>query len=395
MKYSKFCCYKPHPNSLTKKEIESPYLVLDELFTKRTLEDFQNGLWTLQRNVLKDREWKNYDPADLYILCYDLIRLTDTLWLINKYSPGLSSPLSGIPDESSDSELMDSLNMLFVRLGNKDRHEENNKAQTVLSNYYDNNYSGFNRYDICCYLQIGLDASYMQNSKYEYFSTQDNDMASDFFNLSELITEGYKIHQYGAHMFPDLQSCKETKFAIDYDRPTLLSYECLAKPSDVAEDFFTYYLDINHINTGLKAWKNLLYENNFWKKANNPGNLFHLQECLVQLIETIWLMHQKGELQSYQNNYIAANEALSIAKNYSSAEQINPFLTIHSFFALKKMHKWKMLLHKWLTCSLSNAKKITPKNQQKTEFAFRQLLKFIEATHLLMQNPKQTDNSIN
>lgn len=395
MKYHKFCCCKPQISTLIKKEIENPYLVLEEQFTKRTIQGFQNALCTLQRAIFKDNEWKNHDPADFYILCYDLIRLMDALYLINKYSPKLSSPLNDSTDESSDSELMDSLNKMFTYPGNKDPHQENDKTQTILANFFDNHYNGFNRHDIYSYLQLGLDVSFMRNSKYDYFNIQEYDLASNFYNLSELITEGHKIYQYGAHVLPNLQSCKEIKFAIDYDRPTRLSYECLAQPSDLAEDFFSYYLDINHINNGLKVWEKLLYKKDFWKKAGNPGNLFHLQECLVKLIETIWLMGQKGEMQSYQTNYKVINEATSIAKNCTLEEQTIPLLAIESFFAFKKMHKWKMLLHKWLTYSLSNAEKITPKNQHKTELAFRQLLKFIEATHLLMHGPKETDNAIN
>jgi len=348
------------------------------------MEDFQNSLWNLQRTIFKDNEWRNYDPADFYIFCYDIIRLTDALWLVNKYSPGLSSPLNNIADESSEPGLMDNLNMLFTHHGNKDVREENNKSRTVLSNFFDNHYNGFNRSDIYCYLQLGLDASYMRNDKHEYFSMQDHNLASDFFRLSELIEEGHKIYRNGVRLFPCLPSCKETKFAIDCDRPTLLSYECLAKPYDVAGDFFVYYLDINHMHTGLGNWKALLYEKDFWKKANNPGNLIYLYECLIKLIEAVWMMCEKNDLEKYTGNYkIKTGETVSLVKNCSLEEQANPLLAIQSFFAFKKMHEWRILLHKWLTYSLSNSEKNAPKNQHKTDLTFNQLLKFLEASHLI------------
>ncbi|TCD03574.1 hypothetical protein [Pedobacter psychroterrae] len=395
MKYSKFCCYKPHISSLTNKEIESPYLVLDELFTKRTMEDFQNSLWTLQRTIFKDNEWRNYDPADFYIFCYDLIRFTDTLWLVNKYSPGLSSSLNNIADESSEPGLMDNLNRLFTHHGNKDAHEENDKSRTVLSNFFDYHYNGFNRSDLYCYLQLALDASYMRNDKYEYFCMEDHKLASDFFNLSELIEEGYKIYQHGAHILPRLPSCKETKLAIDYDRPTLLSYECIAKPHDLAGDFFLYYLDIYHIHSGLDNWKALLYEKDFWKKANNPGNLIYLYECLIKLIESIWMMCVKNDLEKYTGNYkIKTGETVSLARNCSLEEQANPLLAIQRFFAFKKMHEWRTLLHKWLVYSLSNSEKNVPKNQYKTDLAFNQLLKLLEASHLIFNTQKEAEDIV-
>lgn len=392
MKYSKFCCYKPHISSLIKKEIENPYLVLEELFTKRTMEDFQNDLWNLQRTIFKDNEWRNYDPADFYIFCYDIIRLTDALWLVNKYSPGLSSTVSSCANESTDSGLMDNINKLFTHYGNKDEQEENDKSRTVLSNFFDNNYNGFNRSDIYCYLQLGLDSSYMRNDKYEYFCMEDHKLASDFFNLSELIEEGYKIYQHGANILPRLPSCKETKFAIDGDRPTLLSYECLAKPSDLATDFFNYYFDIYQMHNALDTFKSILYEKDIWKKASNPGNLIYLYECLIKLIEAVWMVCEKNDLEKYTGNYkMKTGETTRLIKNCSLEEQANPLMAIQRFFAFKKMHEWRTLLHKWLVYSLSNSEKNVPKKQHKTDLAFNQLLKLLEASHLIFNTQKEAE----
>ena len=386
MKYSKFCCYKPHISSLTKDEIECPYLVLDDVYTKHTVEEFQNQLWTLQKAIFKSTEWRQHNPAALYVLCRDLLRLTDALWLLNKYSPDLSTHLrSSVNNDAS--ALMECIGRLFLRSRNKELSQGSKESTTILSNFFDNHFDGFNRSDISCYIQLALDASYMNNSKYEYFSINDRELSSAFFNFAELIAEGYQIYQHGADLFPDLHSCKEVKFAIDYDRPTLLSAESIANPLEFSKDYFHYYLDFNHIHLGLFTWQQLCYVKDYWQQENNPGNLVYLEECLVRLIETIWLLRKNNGLESYISDYRVVEKASELTINLNFEEYRNPAVAIDTFFAAKKMHKWRTVLNKCLICSLSNSEWMNSSERKKLELDFKQLIKFVEAVYLLFNSP--------
>ena len=393
MKYGKFCCYKPHISSLTKVEIGRPYLVLDDLYTKRRVGEFQDQLWTIQKAIFKSNEWRQHNPAALYVLGRDLLRLIDALWLLNKYSTDLSTPLD--PETNAyPSAHMDSIHRLFLQARNKEMPQER-KSVTILNDYFDNHFNGFNRSDISSYIQLALDASYMRNSKYEYFCLNDHELTSAFLNFSDLIAEGYKIYQHSADLFPDLHSCKELKFAIDYDRPTLLSSECLATPAEFAKGCFLYYLDFNHVHLGLTAWQQLCYVKDYWKTANNPGNLVYLEECLVRLIETVSIMRQQKTLDSYISNYKAAERVTDLTRNLSFEEYRHPGMVIEGFYMFKKMHKWRTLLNKCLIISLSNNEKFNSSERQKLELDFRQLIKFMEAVYLLFNTINAQTNSPN
>lgn len=391
MKDRKFCCHGAHICSLTKKEIENPGSTLAEIFQRRNLENFQNDLWILQKTIYRDGEWKNYDPADIFSFGNDLIRLVEILWLINKYSPQLSST---VVSPMAPEDLMQNINLLFnsAILKTTDEANYNDSVKTVLGQYFKRHHSGSKKLSIYNYLQAALDASYMRNDKHEFFSI-DEEASSTFSSLSELITEGYKIHKKGIHVFPNLEACKETKLSIDKDHPTFLSYECIVAPSDLAENFFLYYLNIDYIKSGLHSWKKLLYAKDFWKAANNPGNLIYLQICLSKLVDVIWLMYRKEDIERYLNSYTIAMKNIAQCTDLSSEELSNPLLVIKDFFGFKKLHQWKNTLNKWLMYSLSNSQQPASKNLGKTELGFRQLVKFIEATYLLICTKNQTEQT--
>ncbi|WP_256001921.1 hypothetical protein [Pedobacter deserti] len=369
MKYSKFCCYRPHISFLKRKEISDPYLVLGELYRRRKPTDFQQDLWSLLKMLFKENEWKLHDPADLYSLCMDAARLLDVLWLVNKYCPELSSPMPITNNRYAANHLADELSSLF-RFGEAEAAEDPTKGGggvTVLSNHYNKHYDGFSKCDLFTYLQIALDASYMTNDKYEYFSIADFNIASDFFQLSELIEEGFKIYSKGPAAFPVLLTCKEMKYACDRNHPTHLSRECIRQPLSLLSTFGTYYINIENLHPALSAWEQMLSETDLWKAADHPANLIYMHECLIKLIDAVWIMREQGKVDRHVRN----KHLVTI---------------IDDFFHFKKMHKWKSTLNEWLTYSLSNTLKIKEKDVAPTGRAFSHLAKFIEAAHLLFES---------
>jgi|GEM_PF-3451468 len=387
MNYSKFCRYEVPLSSLTKKEIEKPYLVLEELCRKRNMEQFQMDLWIFHGTVFKERAWKAYDPCQLYKVYKDLIRLMDALWLIYKYSPGLSSLLKIKDFSELAAGNMADFNQIFPGIQEKKKLAEAKKKDipcSFLHYFYSNHHTGFLKINLHCYLQAGLNASYMSNDKYEYFGLQQHDLVAQFEDLSDLVTEAYLIYEKGSGVFPNLEHCAETSFAIDRSHPTHVSSECMKNLSQIADSFYFFEFSMENMQKGLKAWERMLYANDFWKDAENPGNLIHLQRSLAKLIDCIWLMGKRGRLESIWIKQDTVQKRFKLmVKKCNKDERNNPLVVIRSFFAFKKIYEWKAQLEQWLECSLSNSEKYVIEDKSSTKKGFKYLLKFIEAGYLL------------
>ena len=366
MNYTKFCQYEAPIGFLTRMEIEKPYLVFEDLTSKRSCEGFQKELSIFQRIIYMEDEWRLYDPANIYIFYKDMVRLIEASYLIYKYSPSLASPRSIKHPGLSNSPLVNTVNSVFPALRDKrpdlDQGNQDALPLTFLQEFYDSHHLGYIKIDLYNYLQIGLNASYMKKCKYEYFGLVDYNVMFQFRDLSELIAEAYVMHAKGSSCFPHLEGCAERSFAIDRGHTSLLSYECIAKPLDVLDDICDYCLSADGIYAGLKAWKKMLYETDIWKAAASPGNLLYLHENIIRLIDVLWLLKKKGQLDKLKKE---------------------PRMLIQNFFEHKKMYEWKALLTEWLEYSLSNTNKYMESQKRETTRSFKQLHKFFEAIHLI------------
>jgi len=388
MNYIKFCHYEAPISSLTKMEIENPYLVLAQLVEKRSVEAFQNELFVLQDLVFREDKWRNYDPGNLYATYKDITRLIDVCYLINKYSPAIGSLIPQRASSPVDAQLMNDLNSIFAGIRRKNTtaaaKDPMEVSGTFLNRFYKSHHLAFLKIDQFNFLQIGLDASYMANSKYEYFAIEECGLMFAFHDLTDLIAEGYLIHAKGKSSLPNLEGCTETAFAIDKSHPSHLCSESIAKPVDFLDGFFDYCLNSDFIYTGINAWHKMLYKTNVWKEGGNPGNLLYLSENIMKLIDTVWLLDKKGDLEKLiGKDFKADKKYKSIISRRKKKEAEHPLIVIRSFFAFKKMYEWKVQLQEWLECSLSNDHKYTESNRNETDRSFKHLLRFLEAAYLI------------
>lgn len=386
MNYSKFCQHEAPLHMLTKKEIEHPYLVLDDLCKKRTKENFQKELGCILSKFYKHAGWKDHDPGSMYELCEDLVRLIDVLYLIYRYSPALSSK-KHVEAVSNTGKKMAAFNRIFTN-----RAEEeavcSDEGRTVLNYFYNACHIGFLKLDLNCTLQVVLDASYMSNDKYEYFGLEQSDFLINLHRLYDLIAEGYSIYMRGKSAFPVLEACPELAFARDKNHPTYLLAECIAKPTDVIRHFYSYYIEINHLHDSLKAWKKMLFIVDFWKEEENPGNLIHLHHCIATLIDVCWLSDKKSQLETMSSGlFNNSKRSKAMIKKCSKEEQESPLLVIRNFFAFKRMCEWKLLLDEWLSVSLSNSKAYDKERKSEVNKDFKYLIKFMEAVYLISSAP--------
>lgn len=383
MNYNRFCQHEAPIHSLFKREIEHPYLVLEDLCKKRTKEFFQHELDLILSIFFKEGGWKEHDPGILYETHTDLVRLIDALHLINKYSPALSS-IKCIKGDEGKLTKMDDLNCIFRHRITKEMVTCAEEPQTVLAYFYNSCHIGFLKIDLNSCLQIVLDASYMPNTKYEYFGFDQSDFLINLHRLYDLISEAYAVYDRGRAVFPVLEGCPELAFAKDKNHPTYLLDECISKPMGVTDYYYDYYLSIEHMHKGLKAWKKILFVRDFWKGEENPGNLIYLHDCLATLIDVFWLANKKGLLEIISFSYSEiCKEVRAVVKKCSKEERNSPLLVIRNFFAFKSMHEWKTVLDEWLGYSLSNVRSYTEDREKEVNRSFKYLIKFMEAAYLI------------
>ncbi|SMC68714.1 hypothetical protein [Pedobacter nyackensis] len=378
MNYSIFCCYRHHTTSLAKQEIKKPLNVLEDIYQRRSLESFKKDLWEFFWIIYRDQLWKKKGAAYFYSIYMDLIRLTDALWLINTYQPELSSRRD---NHQSTSKLMNIFNQVFDGRRKHNQKIEKNNQETNLDKFYNSNCIAITKIDIYNCLQVGLNASYMRTDKYEYLGLRESNVINIFLDLEKLIKEGQNIlNKSKTQAKKPGYKRKHLRFASDVDYPSMLNSESIIDPLTYITDLYQYDLIFEQIADSIKIWEKSFYEKNFWLKADSPGNILYLVACLKRLIDSIWLLMQIDIIRA---NKKLTNSKKKLYPSLSEEELNSPLLVIKSFFEHKKLHEWKHQLDEWTNISLSYTETVKTEDIAKTSTSLQQLLKFIEATHLL------------
>ena len=309
----------------------------------------------------------------------DLIRLTDALWLINTYQPGLSTCSN---NRQSNSKRMNIFNQVFYRRLKNSQNKEENSQKTSLDKFYDSNCIAITRIDIFNCLQVGLNSSYMRTDKYEYFGLRESNVMNLFLDLEKLIEEGQNIYNKSKNQAQNsAYKKKHLRFASDADYPSMLNNEWIVDPMAYITDLYQYDLIFEQIDESLKIWEKSFYEKNFWLHADSPGNMLFLAACLKRLIESTWLLMRIDPITAKRK---LTNSKKNLYTTLNKEELYQPFLVVKSFFEHKKMHEWKTQLNEWTNISLSYTETIKTEAITKTSADLRHLLKLIEATHLLI-----------
>lgn len=376
MNYNAFCCYGNRISSLTKREIKNPLSVLEGIYTRRNLKSFKENLWELFSGIYRDQQWRKNGAAHFNRIYIDLIKLVDALWLIQTYHPKLCNPVQNNHRfREKTGGLMNRFNIIFTCRHRKDRKG----PSTSLRSFYKSRSLSSIKINIHSYLQLALNASYMNCNKFSYFTLPDYNVVEDFLKIESLIEHGSNIYINSNNQKPSLS--KAIKFAKDIDHTSTLSKEEIVNPAYSIRSLHLYDLRFEQIHESLKIWEKSFYDKDFWNKSDNPGNILFFSECLKQLIDCIWLMIQTGEIETCLEKKELNNSKKRQFVTLNKQELNHPFLAIKSFFEYKKMHEWKTQLDQWTAISLSQTE--VPKNKIKTSENLTQLLKFLEAAHLL------------
>jgi len=230
---------------------------------------------------------------------------------------------------------------------------------------------------------MGLDASYMNNNKYDYFSLHETNLVTTFLDLEYLITEGHHICSNCKIPAENPVYEEHLHFALDVDHPTTLNYESIANPISHIDCLYDYELNFEQLAESLKIWEKSFYEKDFWLHAENPGNILFFSKGLESLIECNWVLMVKGDINIDTPGRKLTNGKKSFYKTLADQEVKHPFPVLISFFKHKKMHEWKALLKEWTNISLSYTEIIKQEDIGRTSANLHHLLRFIEASHLL------------
>jgi hypothetical protein len=378
MNYSIFCCYRHHTTSLTKKEIKNPLTTLESIYERRNLEPFKENLWEFFWIIYRDQLWKKNGATYFYNIYIDLIKLLDTLWLINTYQPELSTCRN---NQQSTSKLMNIFNQVFDERRKNSQTKEGNNQKSSLDIFFRSNCVAVTKIDIYNCLQVGLNASYMHTDKYAYFALRESDVVNIFLDLESLIEEGQNICNKSKTEAQNSAYKKHLPFASDADHPSTLNNEWIIDPVAYITDLYHYELVFEQIAESLKIWEKSFYEKNFWLHADSPGNILFLAACLKRLIDSTWLLIQIDMITASRK---LTNSKKKLYPTLNEEELNQPMLVVKSFFEYKKMHVWKQQLSEWTNISLSYTTTIKTEDSKKTTADLHHLLKFIEATHLLV-----------
>lgn len=381
MDYIKFCCNENHVNTLTNEEIKNPVSVLDAIYKRRAPEAFKEGLWEFFWSIFRNQFWEKKGGAYLYSVCMDLLQLVDALWLINQYVPDLETSRGNDRPHGQKSKLMCNFNLVFKRINSQSKKE--NSQKNTLNEFYNLHNLATLKTDLYNYLQMGLDASYMNNNKYDYFGLHQTNLVTTFLELECLITEGH--HIYSSHSTPTENPGykRQLHFASDTDHTTTLDYESIVNPISYIASLYDYQLSFEQLAESLKIWEKSFYEKNFWLHAKSPGNMLFLSKCLESLIDCNWLLVTRKEINMNTPGRKLTRGKRNLYQNLDDEELKQPFLVLESFFKHKKMHEWKAQLNEWTNISLSYTEIIKREDIGKTSVSLHHLLKFIEASHLL------------
>ncbi|TKC61025.1 hypothetical protein FBD94_10765 [Pedobacter hiemivivus] len=375
MKYTAFCCYGNRISSLTKQEIKNPLSVLETIYTQRELKSFKENLWDLFSSIYRDQHWRKKGAAQLNRIYIDLIRLIDALWLIYTYHPQLCTPVQNNQGSIKTPGLMNNFNILFTC-----RRRNNKQApRNTLKSFYKSRSLSAIKKNIYNYLQLALNASYMNSNKDGYFALPEYNVVDDFLKIEGLIAHGSSIYSNCSKQKP--RTGKAVKFAKNLDHTTTLSKEEIVNPAYHVRNIYLQDLRFEQIYESIKIWEHSFYNKDFWGKTDNPGNILFFTECIKQLIDCTWLMTQTGELKAADEKKDISNSKRKQFVALNNQELNQPLLVISSFFEHKKMHEWKIQLDEWTEISLSQT--AIPENKIKTSEDLNYLLKFVEASHLL------------
>lgn len=381
MDYIKFCCNENQLSSLSDEEIKNPISVLENIYRRRPPEAFKQDIWEFFWSIFRNQLWKKKGGTYLYGICTDLLQLIDVLWLINKYHPDLETTVNDDHHPTQGSKLMCNFNLVFKRTNCQNKKE--NSQKNKLDEFYNSHNLATLKIDIYNYLQMGLDASYMNNNKYDYFGLHQTNLVTTFLDLEYLITEGHLICSSSNIPTENPVYKKHFQFAMDADHTTTLDYESIVNPRSYIASLYDYQLSFEQLAESLKIWEKSFYEKNFWLHAKSPGNMLFFSKCLESIIDCHWMLMVTGEINIHTPGRKLTNGKKNLYQTLAEQELKQPFLVLDSFFKHKKMHEWKAQLNEWTNISLSYTEIIKQEDIGKTSANLHHLLRFIEASHLL------------
>lgn len=381
--YEAFDAYANRITTLLQAEIESPYLAIINLSTKRTQEEFFAALRMLQDIIYRPEAWKKYNPMALYDAYRDVVKLIDIMFLINKYSPQLSSRLA-ITLTETESDPMQTINKLFAWKDTKDFKPEEPEPVTTLAHIFTTHALFSMKEDLYMGLKVGMDLSYAPNDRKSYFGLEYRDLLQIYSSVEDLVTELYLLALKDALEFPALSSCEDVKFSIDTEHPSVLPEECIDSPETCIKSYFNYDFNHEEISSGFMALKSLVYNTGVWNTGQNPGNLIEAYDRIIKIIEIVWLIDQYAQLWLMVYRYNPTEKHYKLVKVCSKEEVEDPMIVYLEFFEYMHVYDWKAMLEEFLLCSLSNDHCYDPAEKEAIDFEFNLLIKFFEVTYLLI-----------
>jgi hypothetical protein len=381
--YKAFDAYANRISTLNQAQIESPYLAIKNLSTKRTQEEFLATLRMLQDIIYRPYAWKKYNPIVLYDAYLDVTELIDIMFLINKYSPQLSNRLPTTRAET-ESCPMQAINKLFARKDTGDPEQEEAKPVTILAYVFTTHALFSMKEDLYTGLKAGLDLSYTPDDKEAYLGLEYRDLLHLYSSVEDLVTELYLLALKDASEFPDLTNCEDVKFSIDTEHPSVLPEECIDSPETCIKTYFNYDFNQEGIYSGFMELKALLFKTGAWNTSQNPGNLIEAYDRIIQIIEIIWLIDQYAQLWLMVYRYNPTEKHHKLVQVCNKEEVEDPMIVYREFFEYMRVYDWKAILEEFLRCSLNNNQCPDPINKEEIDFDFNLLIKFFEVTYLLI-----------
>lgn len=325
---------------LSTNDFENPFLTLRQMFEETPVEDLQEECWEIFTLAFRSYYWMKYgSPLEAHRKYKKILRLLEIGWLIYNIRPSYST--RGIVSETFPSEN----DMLSIK--ELEGPIEGNNVYKLLIKLYNENMLLCYKMDLFDIMLVGLNMSSERGES----------------NISEVLLGRFKELNALIKVLHSISLNESDQKIIDADEVVLKQIEiyqaksngCLIYDSDL-RDIIGRYTSKEDLLLVLKSSEFILYQDNYWKWHNNPGNVIYYFQHFLFMLEIFWLHVSKndGNIAIEKARWNIPEERARNLFGICNEEVEQPWEYLKDRFNAVPISQWRHNLREWQEALLSN-----------------------------------------
>lgn len=340
-----------YPTMLTSAEIANPFLVLKETFgNDATADPVQEEYWELIYSAIRPFLWmRNDSPLVLFKKYKKLLRLIEAGFLISVIRPkdNMRGTMlkNAFPGLKKERPLSPNINTPIPPLSSSLGAYEN-----LMESYYYENQFVLMRDHLYLLVLESLNATclfYYKDDMESIVNGHSEKVRATMQSLFILLNqEGDKdISEKERQMLLKFQ-----QFATNYESPTY------RQASPVISNIFSYFSK-EQLLDAMEEALSILYEVNYWKIHNNPGNILYLFMELRNMVDVIWEYQNTinvGNGENLKIEWQLPQDVSNELKYLKGDEKKYPLRILVEIFQKKTLTAFHTDLDEWEEAILNN-----------------------------------------